>query len=202
MMYWMTHYKIMIDHKISVGESGFWIITANIVDTDQSIFTNQTLHFKRLQTKNKWRDGKISFKRFSENKYVLAQISASTGHGDFNNSTNVTYTQIQLMMLLWRPLAPGILFLSCGMPAPIECLQLTHAYCSISGQKSRWILMSFTTNLSFLMCGDVNIFYTINCGNYGVSCYHVWLSKTRYSLPVSKHLLRPPLDILSTCGMT
>ena len=89
----------MIDHKISVGESGFWIITANIVDTDQSIFTNQTLHFKRLQTKNKWRDGKISFKRFSENKYVLAQISASTGHGDFNNSTNVTYTQIQLMML-------------------------------------------------------------------------------------------------------
>ena len=41
-------------------------------------------------------------KRFSENKYVLVQISASTGRGDFNNfnnSTNVTHTQIQLMMI-------------------------------------------------------------------------------------------------------
>ena len=104
--------------------------------------------------------------------------------------------------VVWRPLAPGILILSCGMPAPIECLQLTHAYCSISGQKSRWFLMSFSTNLSLLMCGDVNIFYTINCGNYGGSCYHVWFNKTRYSLPISKHLLRPPLDILSTCGVT
>ena len=34
------------------------------------------------------------FKRFSENKYVLVQISASTGRGDFNNSTNVTHAQI------------------------------------------------------------------------------------------------------------
>ena len=45
--------------------------------------------------------------------------------------------------ILWRPLAQGLLILSCGLPAPIECLQLTHAYCSISGQESRWILMSF-----------------------------------------------------------
>ena len=37
---------------------------------------------------------------FSENKYVLVQISASTGRGDFNNSTNVTHTQIQLMMMI------------------------------------------------------------------------------------------------------
>ena len=25
---------------------------------------------------------------------------------------------------------------------------------------------------------------------------------TRYNLPVSKHLFRPPLDILLTCGVT
>ena len=43
-------------------------------------------------------DVKISFKRFSENKYVLVQISASTGRCDFNNSTNVAHTQIQLMI--------------------------------------------------------------------------------------------------------
>ena len=36
---------------------------------------------------------------FSENKYVLVQISASTGRGDFNNSTSVAHTQIQLMMI-------------------------------------------------------------------------------------------------------
>ena len=52
------------------------------------------------------------------------------------------------------------------------------------------------------MRGDVIIFYTINCGNYGGSCYHVWFSKTRYSLPVSMHFLRPTLDILLTCGVT
>ena len=37
---------------------------------------------------------------FSENKYVLVQISAITGRGDFKNSTNVAHTQIQLMMVI------------------------------------------------------------------------------------------------------
>ena len=45
-------------------------------------------------------DVKIYFKRFSKNKYVWVQISASTSRGDFNNSTNVTHTQIQLMMMI------------------------------------------------------------------------------------------------------
>ena len=48
---------------------------------------------------------------FSENKYLLVQIPASTGRGDFNNSTNVTQTQIQLIMmtLLIYSLIPGVI---------------------------------------------------------------------------------------------
>ena len=37
---------------------------------------------------------------FQKTTNVLVQISASTGRGDFNNSTNVTHTQIQLMMMI------------------------------------------------------------------------------------------------------
>ena len=40
-------------------------------------------------------DVKISFKRF-----FRKQICSSTGRGDFNNSPNVTHTQIQLMMMI------------------------------------------------------------------------------------------------------
>ena len=43
---------------------------------------------------------KTMVKYLSENKNVLVQISASTGRGDFKNSTNVTHTQIQLMMMI------------------------------------------------------------------------------------------------------
>ena len=45
-------------------------------------------------------DVKISFKGFSENKYVLVQLSASLGRGDFNNSISLTHTQIQQMMMI------------------------------------------------------------------------------------------------------
>ena len=64
------------------------------MDIDQSILTNK--HFISNED-----NVKISFKRFSENKYyVLVHISASTDRADFNNSTNVTHTQIKLMMML------------------------------------------------------------------------------------------------------
>ena len=73
----------MMNHNISVR---FWLITS----------FSQIKHFMSNED-----DVKISFKHFfSENTYVLVQISAGTGRGDFNNSTNVAHTQIQLMMML------------------------------------------------------------------------------------------------------
>ena len=37
---------------------------------------------------------------FQKTNNILVQISASTGRSDFINSTNVTHTQIQLMMMI------------------------------------------------------------------------------------------------------